>query len=96
MKFEQTISMEDVDGVIHNPNGEVIQTHELPDGDLLITIDPDWATQNGWLVDDVITFIIDEESGKLDIINKSKDERAVVSEESRKDDVVSEILDGRA
>jgi hypothetical protein len=78
MKFEQPISMEDVEGVTHNPDGEVIQTHELPSGELLITFDSDWATQNDWLIDDVITFVIDEESGKLDMINKSKNERSAV------------------
>jgi hypothetical protein len=73
MRFEQNISHEDIDGVTHNPDGDVIQTHELPDGELLITFDPDWAIQNGWLVDDVIVFDITDAG--LNIINKSKKDR---------------------
>jgi hypothetical protein len=76
MQFDQTLSDEQFpNDPQHDPNGEAIQCHELPDGELLLTFSPEWAAENDYAVGDVITFCIDEESGKLTLTNTTADER---------------------
>jgi hypothetical protein len=47
----------------HDPNGEVIQTHDMPDGGMIITFDPVWAEGMGWRVGDTMRWEVLEGGG---------------------------------
>jgi hypothetical protein len=76
MQFDQTLSNEQFpEDPQHDPSGDAIQCHELPSGELLLTFSPEWVVEHDYVVGDVITFCIDEDSGKLTLTNTSADER---------------------
>ena len=79
MQFDQTLTAETDALIEHDPAGDAIQTHELSSGELLLTFSDEWCAQHDYRIGDVITFLIDETTGKLGIINKSHQERAGAS-----------------
>lgn len=77
MQFDQTLAVERrPEDPEHDPAGDSIQCHELESGELLLTFSDDWCAVNDYVLGDVVSFIIDEEDGKLTLVNKTRHERA--------------------
>lgn len=47
---------------LHDPAGPIIQTHELEDGSMEITFDPQWAHEADWQVGDYLTWELEDGS----------------------------------
>lgn len=75
MQFDQTLSTANTE-VSHDPEGQDIQAHELPSGEVLLTFSDLWCVEQDYRLGDTIKFVIDEENGKLDLINLTRQERS--------------------
>jgi hypothetical protein len=75
MTFNQSLESDPALTVLHDPNGQEAQFHELPDGSGVITFSDEFCNQCDWQVGDEIIMDIEQANAGLSIQNKSAIQR---------------------
>ena len=79
--FTLTLERSGSDIPEHNPAGEEVQMHELPNGDVVLTFNPDFLEFMDWQPEDILTWNINEEPKFFEIINVTMEERKKLREQ---------------